>query len=49
MKELNHQTGETLEGTRDTNGRVDFDEDALGGLDVYLEVAGFVDGRIEEG
>lgn len=49
MQELDHQPCESLERTRDTDGRADLDEDALGGMDVDLEFSGFVDGGIEEG
>lgn len=49
MQELDHQARESLKGTRDTDGRADFDENALGGVDVDLEFPSFVDGRIEEG
>lgn len=49
MEELDHEAGETLEGSRNTDGGVDFDEDSLGGLDVDLEFTGLVDGRVEEG
>ena len=45
---MNHETGESLEGTRDADRRTDFDEDALGGVDVDLEFTGLVDGRVEE-
>ena len=49
VKELDHQTRKTLEGTRDSDGGADFDEDAFGGVDVDLKAAGLVDWRIEEG
>jgi len=49
MEELDHQAGETLEGAGDTDGGGDFDEDVFGGVDVDLELAGFVDGGVEEG
>lgn len=48
VEELDHETGEALEGTWDADGGVDFDEDAFGGVDVDLEFAGLVDGRVEE-
>lgn len=48
MQQLHHQTGEALEGSGDTYGGADFDQDPLGGVDVYLQLAGLVDGRIEE-
>ena len=49
MEELHHETGETLERTRDAHGGVYFDKHALGGLDVDLEFACFVDRGVEEG
>ena len=49
MKQLDHQACETFERSGDTDCRVDFYEDTLGGLDVDLEFSGFVDGRVEEG
>jgi hypothetical protein len=49
MEELNHETSKTLECTRDADGGVDFDKDAFRGVDIDLEFAGLVDGRVEEG
>jgi len=49
VQELDHQAGETLEGAGDADGGGDFDEDVFGGVDVDLELAGFVDGGVEEG
>lgn len=49
VEELDHQTSEALEGTRNANCGRNFDEDAFGGVNVDLELAGFVDGRIEQG
>lgn len=49
MQELHHQPGEALECPRDTDGRIDLDEDALGRLDVDLEFPSLVDGGVEEG
>lgn len=49
MEELDHEAGEALEGAGDADGGGDFDKDAFGGVDVDLELAGFVDGRVEEG
>jgi hypothetical protein len=49
VEELDHQSGEALEGSRDADGRRDLDEDTLGGVDVDLELAGLVDRRVEEG
>ena len=36
VQELDHQTSEALESTRDAHGRRDLDEDALCGVDVDL-------------
>jgi hypothetical protein len=44
VEELDHETGETLEGTWDTDLRVDFDENAFGSMDIDLKLAGLVDG-----
>jgi len=49
VEELDHETGETLERAGDADGGGDFDEDVLGGVDVDLELAGFVDRGVEEG
>lgn len=49
VQELDHQTGESLEGTGNAHGGANFDENAFGRVDVYLELSGFIDGRIEEG
>lgn len=49
VEELYHETGETLECTRDADSGGDFDEDAFGGCDVDLEEAGFVDWGVKEG
>ena len=49
VEQLDHETGEALEGSGDADSGADFDEDALCGRDVDLESAGFVDGRVEEG
>jgi hypothetical protein len=46
---LDHETCEPLEGSWDANGWVDFDQDAFGGMNEDLELAGFVDWGIEEG
>ena len=47
MKELHHQTSETLEGAGNANGWTDLDQDAFGSVDVYLQLSGFVDGGVE--
>jgi hypothetical protein len=44
VKELNHETGKSFEGTRNADGGVDLDEDAFGGVDIDLKFAGLVDG-----
>lgn len=49
MEELHHQTGEAFESTGNANGWADLDQDALGGVYVYLQLPGFIDGRVEEG
>lgn len=46
VQELDHETAEALEGSRDTDVRVDFDEDSLGGVDVHLEKTSLVEGRV---
>ena len=48
MKELDHETCESFEGSWDAYGWVDFDQDTLGSMNVDLELAGFVDWRVEE-
>lgn len=49
MEKLHHQTGESLEGTWDTDGGRDFDEDTLCSVDVDLQLASLVDRRVEQG
>lgn len=48
VKELDHETGESLEGTWDTDGGADFDEDSFGGVDVDLQLASLVDWRVKK-
>lgn len=48
MEQLDHETRKALEGSRDSHGRADLDQDALGGVDEDLQFAGLVDGRVEE-
>jgi hypothetical protein len=48
MEELNHQAGESLERTWYANRRTNFDQDALGSMDVNLQLPGLVDGRVEQ-
>ena len=49
VQQLHHQTSEALECTWDAHSGADPDEDVAGSLDVDLELARLVDGRIEEG
>lgn len=49
MQQLDHETGEALESTRDAHGGVHLNEHATSRLDVDLQFAPFVDGRIEQG
>ena len=49
MKQLDHETRETLKGAGDADAGVDLDENAFGCVDVDLEFSGFVDGGVEEG
>lgn len=49
MKQLDHQTGEPLECTRNPDRRAHFDQNALGGLDIDLELSGLVDRGVEQG
>ena len=48
VQQLHHQPGEALEGSRDAHRRADLDEHPLRRVDVDLQSARFVDGRIEE-
>lgn len=48
VEQLNHQTGEPLERSRNAHRGIDFDQNALGRVDENLEAAGLVDGRIQE-
>lgn len=48
VEKLNHETGETFKGTRDTDVRVDFDKHVLLGMDVDLEKTRLVDRAVEE-
>jgi len=49
VKELDHETCESFEGSRDAHGWVDFDQDAFSGMNEDLKFAGFVDWRVKEG
>lgn len=48
MEQLDHQTGEPLKCSRDADGRIDFDQNALGGVNENLEPTGLVHGGIEK-
>jgi hypothetical protein len=48
VEQLDHKTGETLEGSGNTDGGVDFDQNSLGGVDEDLEATGLVDGGVKE-
>jgi hypothetical protein len=48
VQQLNHQTGEPFEGTRNADGWVNFDEDAFRSVDVDLELASLIDRRVEK-
>ena len=49
VEELDHQTRKSFEGTWDTDGWADFDENTLGRVDIDLKLASLVDWGIEEG
>lgn len=49
VQELDHETCETLERTRDAHGWGNLDENAFGGVDVDLKLASLVDGRVQKG
>jgi hypothetical protein len=46
---LDHKTGESLEGTWDANCWTNFDENTFGGMNVDLQLASFIDRRVEKG
>jgi hypothetical protein len=48
MEKLDHQTGESLKGTWNSDSRADLDQHILSGLDVDLKLASLVDWRIEQ-
>lgn len=48
MEQLDHQAGKPLEGAGDADGGRDLDEHPLGRVDVYLQLPGLVDGRVEQ-
>ena len=49
VQQLHHQPREALEGARDADRGRDFDQHAFRRRDVDLQLAGFVDGGVEEG
>jgi hypothetical protein len=49
VQKLYHETGKTLERSGNADWGRDLDQDALGGMDVDLELAILVDGGIQEG
>jgi len=49
VQQLHHETSETFKGTRYAYGWVHLDQNPLCGLDVHLQLAGFVDRRVEKG
>lgn len=48
VQQLNHQTGEPFEGTRNADRWVNFDQDAFRSVDVDLQLASFIDRRVEK-
>jgi hypothetical protein len=48
VEQLDHQTGETLEGSGNANGGIDFDQNTLGRVDENLQATSLVNGGIEE-
>lgn len=44
-----HQSAEPFKGSRDSDRRVDFDQNALGGVDVDLKPPCLVEWRVEQG
>lgn len=49
MQELDHEPSKALECARYPDCRADFDEDSSCGMDIDLQLPGFVHRRIEEG
>jgi len=43
VEKLDHETSKALKGTRYANGGRDFDKDILCGMNIDLQLAGFVD------
>lgn len=48
MEKLDHQTRKPLERSGNANGGIHFNQDPLRRMNVDLELAGLVDGGIEE-
>jgi hypothetical protein len=48
VQQLNHQTGEPFEGTRNADRWVHLDQDAFRSVDVDLQLASFIDRRVEK-
>ena len=48
MKKLDHETSESLEGTRNANRRANFDENSFGSMNVDLKLSCLVDRRVKE-
>ena len=48
VKKLDHKSSEAFESSRYADGRANLDENAFGRMDIDLELAGFIDRRIEE-
>lgn len=49
VKQLHHQTSETLESSGNANGRIDLDQDSFGGVNKNLEATCLVHGGIKQG
>jgi hypothetical protein len=49
VKQLHHQSSEALERSRNPNRRAHFDQHVLLRVDVDLQLAGLVDGRVKQG
>jgi hypothetical protein len=49
VQKLHHETGKTLERSGNADWGRDLNQDALGGMDIDLELAGLVDWGIQEG
>lgn len=48
VQQLNHETCESLERSGNSDRRGNFDEDALGGVNINLQLSSLVDGRIKK-